>query len=103
MDAILVVNADSSSLKFQIFEMTDDGLKRRIRGQMDGIGTRPRLLAKEADGAVLVDRQYTPDVVNHLTAAIAETRAWLLTLEGFNLRAIGRRVVHGGRTTQNRS
>jgi acetate kinase len=33
MDAILVVNAGSSSLKFQIFEMTDDGLKRRSRGQ----------------------------------------------------------------------
>ena len=95
MDAILVVNAGSSSLKFQIFEMTDDGLKRRIRGQMDGIGTRPRLLARDADGAMLVDRQYRPDVVDHLPAEIAEARAWLLTLEGA--------VVHGGRTTQNRS
>jgi acetate kinase len=96
MDAILVVNAGSSSLKFQIFEIADAGLQRRIRGQIDGIGTRPRLVAKAADGAVMVDRQYAPETVESLPAAIAETRAWLLTLEGFNLKAIGHRVVHGG-------
>jgi acetate kinase len=96
MDAILVVNAGSSSLKFQIFEIADTGLKRRIRGQMDGIGTRPRLVAKAADGAVLVDRQYAPETIDTLPAAIAETRTWLLTLEGFKLKAIGHRVVHGG-------
>jgi acetate kinase len=42
MDAILVVNAGSSSLKFQAFAPTGaDGLKRLIKGQMDGIGTGP--------------------------------------------------------------
>ncbi|TDW16597.1 acetate kinase [Rhizobium azibense] len=96
MDVILVVNAGSSSLKFQIFEMMDESPSRCIRGQIDGIGTRPHLLARAADGTVLVDRRYTPDVVDHLPAAIAETRAWLQTLEGFTLRAIGHRVVHGG-------
>lgn len=96
MDAILVVNAGSSSLKFQIFEIADVGLRRCVRGQMDGIGTRPRLVAAAADGAVLVDRPYAPDTVGHLPAAIAETRTWLQTLEGFSLRAIGHRVVHGG-------
>ncbi|AJD42422.1 acetate/propionate family kinase [Rhizobium sp. SEMIA 4085] len=96
MDAILVINAGSSSLKFQIFEIADTGPGRCIRGQIDGIGVRPRLVASAADGTVLVDRRYTPDVVDHLPAAIAETRAWLQTLEGFTLRAIGHRVVHGG-------
>ncbi|MFA1623879.1 acetate/propionate family kinase [Rhizobium mongolense] len=96
MDAILVVNAGSSSLKFQIFEIADTGPKRCIRGQIDGIGVRPRLAASAADGTVLVDRRYAPEVVDHLPAAIAETRAWLLTLKGFTLRATGHRVVHGG-------
>jgi acetate kinase len=96
MDAILVVNAGSSSLKFQIFEVTDAGLRRCIRGQIDGIGTQPRLVARRPDGEVLVDRRYAPEVVDHLPAAIAETRAWLQTLKGFTLRAIGHRVVHGG-------
>jgi acetate kinase len=39
MDAILVVNAGSSSLKFQIFEIAGASLVRCVRGQIDGIGT----------------------------------------------------------------
>jgi acetate kinase len=41
MDAILVVNAGSSSLKFQVFA-TDGAteLRRLVKGLMDGIGTR---------------------------------------------------------------
>jgi acetate kinase len=96
MDAILVVNAGSSSLKFQIFEITDAGPRHSIRGQVDGIGTRPRLAASAADGAVLVDQRYAPEQVDTLPAAIAATRSFLQTLEGFTLRAIGHRVVHGG-------
>ncbi|TCU17837.1 acetate kinase [Rhizobium azibense] len=96
MDTILVVNAGSSSLKFQIFEIAGSVPKRFIRGQIDGIGVRPRLTASAADGTVLVDRRYAPEAVDHLPAAIAETRAWLLTLRGITLRATGHRVVHGG-------
>ncbi len=96
MDTILVVNAGSSSLKFQFFEIAGAGIERRIRGQIDGIGTRPRLRATAADGAILVDRSYEPQVVGDLPAAIAETRAWFQTLKGFVLKAIGHRVVHGG-------
>ena len=50
MDTILVVNAGSSSVKFQVFGV--DGaasLRRLIKGQIDGIGTRPRLRAEGAD------------------------------------------------------
>ena len=46
MDTILVVNAGSSSVKFQVFAVDGDGrLRRQIKGQMDGIGSRPRLRA----------------------------------------------------------
>ena len=48
--SILVINAGSSSLKFQIFAIEGDGLDRRVRGQLDGIGVRPRLVASGADG-----------------------------------------------------
>jgi hypothetical protein len=48
MDTILVVNAGSSSVKFQVFATEGTKLDRLIRGQMDGIGTRPRLRAKPA-------------------------------------------------------
>ena len=41
MDTILVVNAGSSSLKFQAFVLEGTGtLSRLIKGQIDGIGTR---------------------------------------------------------------
>ncbi len=96
MDAILVVNAGSSSLKFQIFAIAGGGLERRVRGQVDGIGVRPRLRAVDGAGAALVDRGFAPAEVSDLPSAIAATRAWLATLEGFALRAIGHRVVHGG-------
>ena len=48
MDTILVVNAGSSSIKFEIFAIAGGGLERHIKGQMDGIGTRPRLRASVA-------------------------------------------------------
>ncbi|TCU29043.1 acetate kinase [Rhizobium azibense] len=96
MDAILVVNAGSSSLKFQVFGIADANLTRQVRGQIGGIGTRPRLQAKKADGTVLIDRSYAAEAVRDLPAAIAAAREWLLTLDGFELRAIGHRVVHGG-------
>ncbi|NUS68838.1 MAG: acetate kinase, partial [Ensifer adhaerens] len=96
MDALLVVNAGSSSLKFQVFGITDQGLERQIKGQIGGIGTRPRLQAKAADGTMLIDKSYDADVVGDLPAAIAAARDWLLTLDGFTLRAVGHRVVHGG-------
>ncbi|HXV31164.1 MAG TPA: acetate/propionate family kinase [Sinorhizobium sp.] len=96
MDAILVVNAGSSSLKFQVFGLADSGLTRQVRGQIGGIGRRPHLQAKGADGAALVDLSFAADAVRDLPAAIAAMRDWLQTLDGFELRAIGHRVVHGG-------
>ncbi|MCA1408926.1 acetate/propionate family kinase [Ensifer sp. IC3342] len=96
MEALLVVNAGSSSLKFQVFGITGADLRREVRGQIDGIGNRPHLLAKGGDGVTLIDRSYAADAVCDLPAAIAAAREWLLTLEGFELRAIGHRVVHGG-------
>jgi acetate kinase len=44
MDTILIVNAGSSSIKFQVFGVdTARKLTRRIKGQLDRIGTRPHL------------------------------------------------------------
>jgi len=102
MKSILVINAGSSSLKFQVFDVRDgsDGpdraLQRRVRGQLESIGLRPRLRATAGDGSTLVDREYGKEEIPDLPAAIDRTRAWLRQLEGFELLAIGHRVVHGG-------
>ena len=94
MDAILVINAGSSSLKFQLFAAGD--LARLVRGQIDGIAVRPRLRAADGAGAVLVERSFDPAEVADLPAAIAHTADWLRSLRGLSLCAIGHRVVHGG-------
>src|SRR5262249_27974629 len=97
MNTVLVVNAGSSSVKFQIFEVAADGaLARRIKGQMDGIATRPRLRASGADGATLIDRTYAVAEVADVPAALAVAGAWLRAEQAVDPIAVGHRVVHGG-------
>jgi acetate kinase len=89
MDTILVANAGSSSLKFQVFA-TDAAkdLRRLVKGQMDGIGTRPRLRAEAADGKRLIDRSYPPNDVTDLPAAIGATATWLRAAQKVQLRSM---------------
>jgi acetate kinase len=97
MDTILVVNAGSSSVKFQIFAVEGEGkLRRQIRGQMDGIGSRPRMRANGANGDPLADRSYPIDAVSDIPAAMAIAGAWLRDELRINPIAVGHRVVHGG-------
>ncbi|HET7803251.1 MAG TPA: acetate/propionate family kinase [Pseudolabrys sp.] len=97
MDAILVINAGSSSLKFQVFA-TDTGgdLDCLVKGQMDGIGSRPRLRATGPDHKPLIDQSYPAEKVPDLPAATHETGDWLRRTQKVNLVAVGHRVVHGG-------
>jgi acetate kinase len=96
MDTILVVNAGSSSVKFQVFAVkSDGGLRRQIKGQMDGIGTRPRLRASGSNNEPLADRTYPTEAVADVPAAMAVAGAWLHERE-INPIAVGHRVVHGG-------
>jgi acetate kinase len=97
MDTILVVNAGSSSVKFQVFAVEPGGdLKRQIKGQMDGIGSRPRLRASGADNSVLIDRTWPTDGVPDVPAALNTAGAWLREEHRIDPVAIGHRVVHGG-------
>lgn len=97
MDVILVLNAGSSSLKFQIFDITPAGPERLYKGQIDGIGVHPRFRVADRDGAALLDQSYPAAEVQDLAAATGRLRQWLVEhTEGMTLRAIGHRVVHGG-------
>ena len=97
MHAILVLNAGSSSLKFQVFGIEGpDRLLRQVKGQIDGVGTSPRLRAVGPDKEPLVDQAYSPDDVADLPAATQVAGAWLRETQGFELAAVGHRVVHGG-------
>jgi acetate kinase len=71
MKNILVVNAGSSSVKFQVFAVDGGGkLARLLKGQMDGIGTRPRLRASRLDRRSFVDREYAIATVPDVPAAL---------------------------------
>jgi len=97
MDTILVVNAGSSSVKFQVFAVAGGGdLKRLIKGQMDGIGTQPRLRAEAADKTVLIDRTYAAEQVKDVPAALHTAGTWLRETQKLEPVAVGHRVVHGG-------
>jgi acetate kinase len=96
MDTILVANAGSSSVKFQVFEIEQgQRLRRQVKGQVDGIGTRPHLRAA-ADGKVVADRTHSNDAVPDLPTALQTAGAWLRDELRINPIAVGHRVVHGG-------
>jgi acetate kinase len=97
MKNVLVANAGSSSVKFQVFAVDGGGkLARLLKGQMDGIGTRPRLRASRFDGKSFVDREYDLAAVPDVPAALERAGAWLRDEERLEPSAIGHRVVHGG-------
>ncbi|HUN94619.1 MAG TPA: acetate/propionate family kinase [Bradyrhizobium sp.] len=97
MDSILVINAGSSSVKFQVFAVDGDGrLARQIKGQIDGIGSRPRLRAGGAGGEKLADRAYPIENVQDVPAALQVAADWLREELRVAPIAVGHRVVHGG-------
>jgi len=97
MDTILVVNAGSSSVKFQVFAAEGAAEPRRlIKGQVDGVGTRPRLRAEAADKTPLIDQSYAAEQMKDVPAALRTAGAWLRETQKIDPVAVGHRVVHGG-------
>jgi acetate kinase len=99
-DTVLVLNSGSSSIKFQLFVVAGaDALDRRLRGQFEGIGTKPRLVARDSRDVVSVDKTYSGQEIPDPGAAIERLDAWLRSfLDGVPPTVIGHRVVHGGPT-----
>jgi acetate kinase len=94
-DYALILNAGSSSLKFCVFARPEHDWRLESRGQIDGIGSSPRIYAKDGDGQVLVDRK--PSKVHESRDALDELANWLKSMYGgARVVAVGHRVVHGG-------
>ncbi|MFK8253380.1 acetate/propionate family kinase [Ancylobacter terrae] len=97
-DAILVVNAGSSSIKFKLYRIEGAGLGLELGGALDGIGSRPCLKVSGGDGAVLIERRFTQAEIPNATAAQKAIGDWLLAHMRVAIVAVGHRVVHGGMT-----
>ena len=96
-DTILVVNAGSSSIKFQLFSVGErDQLQRLLKGQIEGIGVHPRLFAKGVKGETLIDQTWPGVDVPDVPAALAKVVEFLRAQIGSLPIAVGHRVVHGG-------
>jgi len=94
-DYALVLNAGSSSLKFCVFQRpAGDVWRLEARGQIEGIGTAPRLAVKDANGNSLANQDVAVSDGNQAVEALA---AWLRSkYGGSRVLGVGHRVVHGG-------
>ncbi|MDP3839187.1 MAG: acetate/propionate family kinase [Methylococcales bacterium] len=97
-NAILVLNAGSSSLKFSVFDLLSAGqLRQSITGQVEGIGTAPHLKAKDGNGQNFIDVHWqTTEVANHAQALQHIIHFLHTKLQHRQLLGVGHRVVHGG-------
>lgn len=101
--ASLVLNAGSSSLKFQVFEPGEffesggDGAPRRLyRGLFEGLGGAAHMIVRDQAGAVVADERFAATGFGH-EEALLHVAAWLRDhRSGHRLAAVGHRVVHGG-------
>src|SRR5947209_6913231 len=96
-DAILVLNAGSSSLKFSVFLAQGDGLEPWVTGQAEGLYTSPRFIAKDATGSPVSEHRWREGQSVGHQGAIAHLIDFLRSSKGdHQLVAVGHRVVHGG-------
>ena len=96
-DYALVVNAGSSSLKFCVYRRpAEDAWRLDTRGQIDGIGTSPRLTAKDDAGGSVADEKLDASIGDG-RAALGVLGQWLRGRYGSaRVLGVGHRVVHGG-------
>jgi acetate kinase len=97
MQSILVINAGSSSVKFQVFKTDEtNNPEPFIRGEVSGIGTKPWLYARDARNTTLIDVSYDSASISDVATAMHAAGDWLRDTQQLDLVAIGHRVVHGG-------
>jgi acetate kinase len=96
-DAIAVLNAGSSSIKFSLFVLRNQDLELEMRGQIEGIFTAPHFVAKDRSGKVQAEKSWGKGAklghdgaLDHLVAYVREH------LGADRLVGVGHRVVHGG-------
>lgn len=94
---ILVLNAGSSSLKFCVYRHSEAASwNLAVRGQIEGIGTSPRMTVKNEQGEKLLEEPLDRSV-GDVGAAIETLAGWLRShFGGGRIAGVGHRVVHGG-------
>jgi acetate kinase len=96
-NAILALNAGSSSIKFALYEIGGTGEPEPLaKGQIAGLDAQRLFTAEDSSGAKLADRRLAPGDGAH-DAVLGELIDWVEAyLAGRSLAAAGHRIVHGG-------
>ena len=96
-DAVAVVNAGSSSIKFSLFVERGAKVELMARGQAESIYTKPHFVAKDKAGMLLAENGW-PDGVKLGHGGALDHLMEFVRAEfgGLRLAAVGHRVVHGG-------
>lgn len=97
-DTLLVVNAGSSSLKFEVYQLVqNNALMLDCRGHLSGIGSpQPVLRINFANSEPLLERTLLANQCATPADAQRITAGWLVDYLDKPPRAIGHRIVHGG-------
>ncbi|WP_199902501.1 acetate/propionate family kinase [Azospirillum sp. B4] len=99
-NAIIVINAGSSSIKFSLFADETRALELFLKGQIEGLHTdNAHFIARHPAGDVVGERRWTgmeASTFDH-DAATRFLMDFINThLEGHVVEAVGHRIVHGG-------
>lgn len=96
-DALLILNAGSSSLKFSVF-LDSEPPELLLRGQLSGLQSNPRFVAHDATGMRLDEHTWPANSTLTHQAAIEFLFDWGQRQQNglHGLVAAGHRVVHGG-------
>ncbi|TMV51225.1 acetate kinase [Paenibacillus mesophilus] len=94
---VLVINAGSSSVKYQLFDMTNETVL--ARGKVERIGMETAMLTHEPAGKLEI--REVSEILDHTTAIRKVLRILTDPKEGVlvsleDVHAVGHRVVHGG-------
>lgn len=96
-ELILVLNAGSSSLKFSAFGSARRELDLLLRGQLEGLYTSARFIAKDRVGRQVASHAFGEGKSLGHDGAVQFLGGFLKEqFSGHHLRAVGHRVVHGG-------
>jgi acetate kinase len=95
--AILTLNAGSSSIKFALFALRSDDLESTVGGKIEGIGTAPHLTAHDAAGKPLTEHRWDAGAGLNHEGFLGHLLDWIDGhLGGSDLIGVGHRIVHGG-------
>lgn len=96
-NAILSLNAGSSSIKFALYDTARGSPRLLLGGEIEDIDSEPKFSAKSPDGHILIEQRWPPDNKPDFDELVSTLIGWIDQHLGDNaLFAVGHRVVHGG-------